>query len=112
DRYGDQMGYQALNTNSVDGTLYIATSTGDMLRACLVNGAYIMEDAGQCDGKGPGSSGVHTVVNGLPQGPGGYEFYNFDFFEDDNGDPIFHDESVQGGLAQVPGFDTVVSSNM
>ena len=112
DRYGDQMGYQALNTNSVDGTLYIATSTGDMLRACLVNGAYVMEDAGQCDGKGPGSGGVHAVVNGLPQGPGGYEFYNFDFFEDDNGDPIFHDESVQGGLAQVPGFDTVVSSNM
>ncbi len=112
DRYGDQMGYQAFNTANGDGTLYAATSTGDILRACLVGGKYVLENAGLCDGKGPGSSGVHAVVNGLPQGPGDYEFYNFDYFADDNNNPIYHDEGAQGSLAQVPGFDTVVSSSM
>lgn len=112
DRYGDQMGYQAFNTNSADNTLYIATSTGDLLRACTVNGKFTLENAGLCDGKGPGSSGVHAVVNGLPQGPGDFEFYNYDFYADDNENPMFHDEGAQGGLAQVPGFNAVVSSSM
>lgn len=112
DRYGDQMGHQALSTKKADNTLYVGTSTGDILRACLVNNVYILENAGLCDGKGPGSSGVHAVVNGLPQGPGDYEFYNYDFFADDNDNPIFHDEGAQGGLAQILGFDTVVSSSI
>ena len=112
DRYGDQMGYQAFNTNNTDNTLYIATSTGDLLRACSVNGKFTLENAGLCDGKGPGSSGVHAVVDSLPQGPGDFEFYNFDFYADDNDNPLFHDEGAQGGLAQVPGFSSIVSSAM
>ena len=112
DRYGDQMGYQALNTTNGDGTLYAATSTGDILRACLVNDKYVLEDAGLCDGKGPGASGVRAVVDGLPQGPGNYEFYNYDYFADDNDNPVYHDEASQGGLAQVSGFDTIVNSSM
>ncbi len=112
DRYGDQMGYQALNPVTGDSTLYAATSTGDILRACLVNNKYILEDAGLCDGKGPGTGGVRAVVDGLPQGPGNYEFYNYDYFADDNDSPVYHDEGSQGGLAQVSGFDTIVNSSM
>ncbi len=112
DRYGDQMGHQALNTDDTDNTLYVATSTGDVLRACAVNEKFTLENAGLCDGKGPGSSGVHAVVDGLPQGPGDFEFYNYDFYADDNDNPLYHDEGAQGGLAQVPGFISVVGSSM
>ncbi len=112
DRYGDQMGYRALNSDAGDNRLYVATSTGDILRACLVGGAYTLENAGTCDGKGPGTGGVKAVVSGLPQGPGGYEFYNYDYYANNNETPLYHDEGAQGGLTQVPGFDTVVTSSM
>jgi hypothetical protein len=111
DRYGDQMGYRALSTNVNDTQLYSAVSAGDILRACLVNGTYTLESGGKCDGKGPGSAGVHAVVSGLPQGPGGYEFYNYEFFEGDDGKPVRHDEIGMGSLAQVPGFDDFAASS-
>lgn len=112
DRFGDQIGYRAFSPKRNTSQIFAGTSTGDILRACLVNGKYVMEDGGKCDGKGPGSGGVKAVVSGLPQGIGGYEFYNYDYFAGDDGGPWRHDENSFGGLTQVPGYNTVVNTAM
>jgi len=110
DRYNDQMGWEAKSTNHNNSQRYTAYPAGDLVRACLVGGKYVVENAGTCDGKGPGSGGVHSITASLPQGIGNYEFYNNDYFSDGNNKAIKTDETSHGALAQIPGYDTFAST--
>lgn len=111
DRYDDQSTYLGQSTNHNNGQRYIPETAGDLLRACLVDGKYVLESAGLCAGKGPGAEGVRTATAGLPQGIGGYEFYNNDYFADTNpNNVLLHDETSNGAVAQLPGYDTFAST--
>lgn len=111
DRYDDQMAYQGESTQYGQTQRYIPETAGDLLRACLVNGSYVLESGGTCDGKGPGSGGVKAVASGLPQGIGGYEFYNNDYFADTNQENVLmYDETSNGAVAEVPGFTSFAST--
>lgn len=110
DRFEDQVAYEGMSTNHNSDKRYNAETAGDLLRACLTGATYTLESGGTCSGAGPGSGGVHSVTAGLPQGIGGYEFYNNDFFAKSGNTVLKHDETSWGAVAQVPGFDTFAST--
>jgi hypothetical protein len=97
DRFGDQGGFQTGNAAAGD-TPFSVIAAGDILRA-TPNGAggWQLESNGL-------SGAVTTVGVGNGEGPGGGEFYF-----GDNVNP-FPDEVITGGLAQVPGFNTVAAT--
>ncbi len=110
DRFGDQSGaHRYFDTTQVAFTSAIAS--GDILKACLISGSYVLETGltGQCPGTG-----------GLPNsGPGGQEFYYWDVFEEEGflwnpntNNGSFHWETTQGGLLQIPGNTYVMTTAM
>jgi SdrD B-like domain len=94
DRYGHQMGYQVYGTLATDNTLYNAEVGGDILRAALVNGNYVLE-------RNATVGGVTTAGAGNNQGPGGGEFYFEEKFLP------YHQETVVGGSALLMGYNEV-----
>ena len=87
-------------------------SAGDILRACYNGSSYTLET---------GSSGSCSSTGGLTNsGPNGVEYYHWDIFEerqlwclgsqDNNG--AYHWEVTQGGLLQLPGVSTVMTTVM
>jgi hypothetical protein len=110
DRHGDQ-------TGTGNATIRGITS-GELLRACTNgSGGWDLESNGTCGSitGAVGAPGVDPAGN-QARGPGststGGEYYPLDHF--DTGGFIFdsrfnglHDETSQGALLQVPGFDTV-----
>jgi uncharacterized repeat protein (TIGR01451 family) len=90
DRLANQGGNVNYSPVAGDKGLYSTVSAGDVLRACLVNGAYVLENNGEC-------GGVRSSAGSNTQGPGGAEFYHADdYFES-------HDEVAIGSLALLPG---------
>ncbi len=96
--FGDRAGLQTgANNYRPDGTgLINGNSGGDILRACRVGGAYVLENNGSC-------GGVISAGAGNGQGPGGGEFYSGDRL----GTGIYHPETSIGGLAQLPGINEI-----
>ncbi len=94
DRFGDQQGFFAPQPNG-SGT-FSADVAGDLLRACLVGGVWVLENAGNCGALSSGDAGSQ-------QGPGGAEFYYGDNYP-------FHDETNQGGILFVPGEAEIVTT--
>jgi hypothetical protein len=94
DRLGHQTGYLNYGTNTTDNNLYTGIVGGDILRAALVNGTYVLE-------RNATVGGVTTAGANNNQGPGGGEFY----FEEKY-DP-FHEETVMGGAAIMAGSGLV-----
>ncbi len=104
----DRLGFQGGNKNyspvSGDTTLYDVAVGGDVLRACLVNGAYVLESGAACGGvqtdpSFPGSvaecefrTGRWRILLG--------ENYGFNT----------HNETALGGLLQFPGASEVATS--
>lgn len=84
-------------TRRTDPAYYDIASGGDLLKACFVNGAYVLEQNGKCGGVA--TSGVNTGA-----GPGGGEFFWSDFWSN------AHSESLLGGLTVMPGRGEVVST--
>jgi len=112
DRYVDQMGYEAKSTNHSSSQRYTAEPAGDLVRACkAAEGGYVVENAGTCGDKGPGSGGAHPLVAGLPQGIGGYEFYSNEYFKDNN-KVSQRDETSLGAIAQIPGYDSFANTSI
>jgi hypothetical protein len=74
-----------------------ARAAGDIVRACLVGGAYQLENNGAC---GP----LKSAGSGNNQGPGGGEFYNREDYS------ISHQELGLGAALQVPGFPNVAAT--
>ncbi len=104
DRLGDQAGYEAPEDPNDPSTLYFSATGGDTLRAAIntpgdLNSGWTLESNATVGGSTSAGAG-----NG--EGPGGGEFY----FED-NANAIFgHTEVGMGGVLQIPGFPSVLTT--
>ncbi len=90
----DRLSHQGGNVNYSpvrdDKGFYSTVAAGDVLRACLEGGAYVLENNGACGGVRGGRASTG-------QGPGGGEYYYGDgYFQS-------HDEVALGSLALLPG---------
>lgn len=113
DRFGDQTGYQALHLeNSLQ--FYSGVTAGDILRVCRVNNSWVLEtgDSGACSAQ-EGAQGARQN-----SGPNGEEYYYWDFFGRNSltqdvspdSDQNYHFEITGGGLLQLPGKETVLTT--
>lgn len=107
DRFSYQSGYNTLSPDPLDLRRYVGTAAGDLLRACVVGGVWELESNGNCGDR-------TTAGADHPDGPGGGEYYFQEMFlitPTATGDGAHHNETILGGLAQVPGVtDVVVTS--
>lgn len=113
DRYGDQTGFRQQNTTGTGS--YSGVSAGDLLLASP-NGAgkWTIESNAQSN---PAGAFGPSVGVGNAQGPDNGEFFYRDLFPISQtvyAGPTFimHDEVVVGGLAQVPGYQDVVTTSL
>ncbi len=97
----DRMGHQegANNYGTTGTTVFQTMVGGDILRAYNNAGIFVLEKNGQA-----GSLNGTGIGNG--QGPGGGEFYAGDFYS------TAHAETSEGGLAMLPGANSVVMTAM
>ncbi len=121
DRFGDQSGSGQKIRSDFAG-LGWGTTAGDILRVCNVNGAFVLEGGAGCPVNGI-NDGSQTT--GQAAGPGGAEYYYWDFIGNISAVPSptawdpdpstaqgFHWETAQGGLVQLPGVNTIMSTAM
>jgi gliding motility-associated-like protein/uncharacterized repeat protein (TIGR01451 family) len=112
DRFGDQtgMGKYFNAADSLVNKLTYGTVAGDIIRVCRVNGVFTLES---------GSAGSCAQINGLNNsGPNGYEYFFWDIYhtgstwntQANNGG--FHWETAQGGLLQIAGEKSVMTTVM
>ena len=104
DRYGLMTGHQNYTTNTNRHDKKIGFSGGDILRACLDNSGWHIEQDATCGG---------ITTDGEPKtaGPGGGEYYLEDAAgPNSNGLQWHHDETALGGLALIQGKDEVMTS--
>jgi uncharacterized repeat protein (TIGR01451 family) len=84
-------------TRRSDPAYYSIASGGDLLKACPVNGVYVLEQNGKC-------GGVSTLGVNTGAGPGGGEFFFDDYWSS------VHTEIALGGLTVMPGRREVVTT--
>ena len=112
DRWGDQTGVDKIFRSGASDRTW-GTAAGDILRACSVGSSYTIESGTDGTCANPASSEGRT-----PSGPGGYEYYFWDFWEDgstwmpSNGSRAFHWETTQGALLQLAGNPSVMTTAM
>jgi hypothetical protein len=103
DRMGHQEGASGVGTS---GTTFYTTVGGDILRTYNNAGNFVLEQNGQAgsiNGSGAGNN----------QGPAGGEFYGGDIFSTLLGvTTVAHQEVGEGGLAMLPGANSVVMTAM
>ncbi len=101
DRFGDMGGFQTYSTVLAETNPINTVGAGDVLRASVTTGAaaWTLESNGT-------AGGVTTGGAGDAEGPGGGEFYYQDNFAGTT------TEVMTGGLAQVPGYKTVISTGI
>ena len=102
DRFGEQGGRYAAAPDGTGG--YIATTAGDLLRACLntpgdLSAGWALENNGSC-------GGVTTAGAKNGEGPGGGEYYYQESFSN------IHTHVSLGGVLQIPGLATVQHTTM
>ncbi len=118
DRFGDQSGAGRF-LHPAETQESFSISAGDILKACLQSGNYVLETAG---GSCAGAGGIS------PSGPGGTEFYSWDFYNyQDPWSPIkpfpndntpgyvsggIHWETTQGALLQIKGNPYIITTAM
>ncbi len=103
DRWGymhaDQAGVQPYD--DVTPQTNNARSGGDILRACWTGATWELEDNAAC-------GGLITAGANSGEGPGGGEYYYSDGWQRLADEP--HQETVVGGLVQIPGLPNVAVS--
>ncbi len=111
DRFGDQSGADKYFDIAAASKSW-SIAQGDIMKACDNAGTFILES-------GPTGACPATFDGAGNAGPGGQEFYYWDFFEVGAGvwnpaanDGGFHWETTQGGLYQIDGQDFVISTAM
>ena len=98
DRFGYQTGGRDYGTRTSDKTAYVNFSGGDLLKLFKLKNVYLLEQNG--------TSGFTTTAGANNnQGICGGEFYYQDGF-------FSHQESVLGGLALHPSYNTVIATLM
>ncbi|ADV45310.1 SdrD B-like domain-containing protein [Nitratifractor salsuginis] len=106
DRFGHQIGHKNYWVDS-DDTLSEAVAGGDVLRACLDNGTYVLESNGVCGGV----TGAGAGRNSGPADGGDYgEFYDDRFSK--NSDTNGHSETSNGAVAILAGSGQLVLNSM
>jgi hypothetical protein len=96
DRSGDQIGFNSFSNPALPRQRYLGTAEGDMQRACLIApDRWATPGSADCPNKRQNN-----------QGSGGGEYYYDDAFGDS------HEEILLGGLAQLPGYDSVHATAM
>lgn len=111
DRTGDQLGYQDNGPDDLGGVFpdtLVTVTAGDLLRASP-NGAGGWTIENNAQSVPPGLFGPSGGANN-EQGPGNGEFYFGDNFT-----PVattFHDETITGGIVQVPGAPELAAVTM
>ena len=105
DRGGMQLGNDAISPDpSTGNALYTGDAAGDILIACAnVNGNYILERNGEL------LCSTEDIAGSVAQSPGNDEFFSGDFFEPEQ-NFVFHDEITLGGIAYLPGSNSIVST--
>lgn len=106
DRMGDQIGFRDNGPDGLGGTFpdtLVTVTAGDILRAGPVAGGWTIE-AGAAGTDFPASVGANPPYS--EQGPGNGEFYWQDDF------PGSHDETITGGIVQVPGAPEISAEVM
>ncbi|MEM7128145.1 MAG: SdrD B-like domain-containing protein [Chloroflexota bacterium] len=96
DRFSYQTGYYNYPTTGTEEEISI--SSGDILRACNVNGSFAQPGSASCPNK--------TANN---HGPNGGEYYHGETY---SALGTTHGETAQGGLAQLPGANLVATTAM
>jgi hypothetical protein len=92
DRYADMEGsYLHVHNGTSEA---IAVGAGDLLKACVGGGAYVLENNGVC-------GGVTGADRGNGFGPGGGEFFN----NVRNGGNASQDHTATGANTYLPGYD-------
>ncbi len=84
-----------------DNLHFSGFDAGEVLRACLSGTSWTLESAGACGGR----TGYSTN-NG--EGPGSGEYYDDQKTANTPNPSQLHDQNSWGGLAQVPGYASVV----
>jgi hypothetical protein len=97
DRFGLQVGSFNFQPAASDLTVYQGGSGGDLLRAGRIAAGWQLESNGQV-------AGLASLGVGNGQGPGGGQFYNFDFFT------ATHEEIALGAVLTVPGKNEAVAT--
>jgi len=99
DRAGHQLGAANYSTDDItpNTNIYRGLAGGDIMRAGLIGGNFVLESGGQVNGTGG------CGANG--QGNGGGEYYCGDFYRD-------HLETISGGIALLPGTGNLVATVM
>ena len=104
DRTANQAGRNNRGTDSGDGNLYSCDSGGDILRICLINGAYVVEgSASSCDTPLDPSDPNSNADRGIN---------NQEYYWGDYTAGLSHFETTQGALAILPGTNEVATSAM
>lgn len=112
DRFGDQSGPYT-NFRPTDTQKTWGDAGGDILHVCKTTTGYVVETGAT------GACANSAAVEGLASsGPGDNEYYFWDLWA--SGDPwnpgsssgAFHFETTQGGLLQIPGKPSVVTTAM
>ncbi len=112
DRFGDQSGPYT-NFRPTDTQKTWGDAGGDILHVCKTTSGYVVETGAT------GACANSAAIEGLASsGPGDNEYYFWDIWA--SGDPwnpgsssgAFHFEATQGGLLQIPGKPSVVTTAM
>lgn len=109
DRFADQLGTNAFDNDLGSSDIWNGVASGDIMRACKIGSTWTLENAGTCNGVGPGPSAKNSADTSRGQGPGGNEFYNNEFLRA-GGFDSYHDEISVGGLGSIPGFNEVAQT--
>lgn len=109
DRFGDQTGVNVRFRPSDTANTY-GVATGDILRVCQVGSAFVTE----------GGTGCPTAGGLTNSGPGGttapehynWDLWNFNAYNTEATNGAYHWETTQGGLSQVAGKPTILTTDM
>ena len=107
DRHAHMVGYnnypRILDYSGTD--LEEGLACGDIVKACFVSGAYVIEGSSSCPTNDPAPFGGQENMDG-PSNNG--EFFWGDYFTDD-GTSVGHDEVSIGSAIVYPGTDQVIN---
>lgn len=105
DLYPHRQGWT--NYKPTGTTLAAVMSGGDVLKACLNAGIFVLESNASCGGitTGPTTGGLPSPLTGPGSnaGPGGGEFYYGDGYIQSSSNRFGHGETVVGGMAVLEG---------
>ena len=94
------------NVQYNESSPYSHLGGGEILKACFINGALVLENATNCVPQDPARGG--TLSNDGPSGAGEFYYNEFYSFDGMNSNRVQHGETGLGAVTQVPGTNSVL----